>query len=454
MNKSALSPIEIGVKNHLENYFSHGDDPKFIIGVSGGPDSMALLYIFKKLGVDAIVVHINYQKRGGDSDKDEELVRAMATQWNYDCHCIRLDPEEAEGENFQQWAREERYRVFRELKSEYKADGIAVAHHQDDQVETILQKLFRGAGLGSWAGMSVWDAPLFRPLLDTTREEIITYIKQEAVPSRTDRSNLEPGFARNLLRNEWLDKLEEYFPGWKQNILRMPGQARIFGETLEFIEQQITDNRDRIEARSFLDISPALQKALILYLLKKRDPAVEISTQALDQIEGISSLQTGKAIQMNEAYSLLLDREWLKIVYERSEALELIKLKPDELRAHSFSFNELVFSIQPFDNPDYEKALYMDIEKLRWPLSLRRWKAGDLFQPLGMTGHQKVSDHLTNRKISASERNKALVLESFEETICAVIFPPIEKLNPPGAISGLVRCDDETSECLAIEWKE
>ncbi|MDR8394057.1 tRNA lysidine(34) synthetase TilS [Aliifodinibius sp. S!AR15-10] len=451
MSKSDLSSIENRVAQHLATYFA-GESPSFVAGVSGGPDSMALLYILKRLEVEVVVVHVNYQKRGEASEKDQELVEQMSDRWGFDCHTVRLDPAEAEGQNFQQWARKRRYQVFRELQNEYGSDGIAIAHHQDDQVETVLQKLFRGAGLASWSAMSVWEPPLFRPLLDTTQKQVMDYIEERAIPYRTDRSNLENDFARNLLRNEWLDKMGDFFPGWRKNVLRLPQQAELFTEALTCLEEQVTDNRDRINLTALGELSIGLQKALILHMLKGFDPDIEVTTGALDQLEDLASLQTGKSIQLTEHYSLLNDRNWLKFVYEQPDSLTLIKIREEDLKKKPFSFDGLRFSVQEFVDPDYENTLYLDLEKITWPLSLRRWKAGDAFQPFGMVGHQNVSDHLTNRKISAAEKRKALVLESFEETIAAVIFPPIEKITPPGTISEFVKCDQETSECLVISW--
>lgn len=134
-------------KNHLSALLSDYFEPSslFVIGVSGGPDSMALLYLLHLLEQDTFVVHVNYGKRGKKSDKDQELTEQMAFQWGFECCSIRLDPEEAKGKNFQNWAREQRYRFFRDLMQDLKADAIVTAHHQDDQIETILQKLFRGA---------------------------------------------------------------------------------------------------------------------------------------------------------------------------------------------------------------------------------------------------------------------------------------------------------------------
>lgn len=451
MSKSELLPVEQEVQSRLHTHF--GDKiPKFVITVSGGPDSMALLYIFHKLDIEALVVHINYGKRGKESDKDAELVEQMAFQWGFDCQSIKVDPKEAEGQNFQQWARRVRYDVFRSLADEYDVAGIALAHHQDDQVETVLQKLFRGAGLESWSAMEVWDGELFRPLLHTSKKEIDDYCEQRAIPYRIDQSNLESKFARNFLRNEWLESLEVHFPGWKKNILRIPEQSEIFSEALGWIAGQIIDEEDRINRQQFLELGGPLAKALVLHKLKKVEPAINVGSDALEQLEKLKELQTGSSIQLTDKYSILRDREWFKIVFDEQESSsKIIRLTLDDLSRKPFSVDGLHFQIDTYADPDFGHCLYLDVAKLSWPVTLRKWEKGDSFQPLGMEGRQNVSDHLTNRKISAAHKSKALVLETFEETICAVIFPPIENRVPPGSISELSKCDDSTTRSLIIK---
>ncbi len=450
MNKSGLLQIEKEVSSLLQENFGK-EHPKFIIAVSGGPDSMALLYLFHQLEVDALVAHVNYGKRGEEADKDTELVEEMSYQWGFDCHSVKVSSGEAEGKNFQQWARNIRYEVFRSLAAEYNSAGIALAHHRDDQIETILQKLFRGAGFESWSAMEVWDGELFRPLLHTSRNEIEEYCKQKAIPYRTDESNLKSEFARNFLRNEWLEKMENHFPGWKQNILRIPEQAEVFSSALKRISEEITDDRDRINREEFLALDPKLAQALLLQKVKQVESGIELSRDALEQLEKLKGLQTGKSIQLSESYFLLRDRQWFKIVYDKPDALKLVDLKRKELKEKPFTFDGIEFSLQSYSEPDFENALYLDAEKLDWPLTLRTWKSGDSFKPFGMEGHQKVSDHLTNRKISAAGKKSALVIVSFDETICAVIFPPIENRRPPGTIAESVKCDRTTGNSLIIK---
>lgn len=449
MSKSELLPIESTVQKKLTKHFPEQNSPFFVVGVSGGMDSMSLLYIFKRLGISGLVVHINYQKRGEASDKDAELVEQMAFEWGFDCQTISVDPAEAKDQNFQQWARDLRYGIFRDLAEEHSADGIAVAHHEDDQIETILQKIFRGAGLTSWTGMDVWDGSVFRPFLGISRAQIEKYVEDKAVPYRTDESNLESDFARNFLRNEWLDRLTDFFPGWKQNVLRVNEQAGNYEKAMGWIARQIT-NEYGIGREAFHSLDQNVQKALVLYLLKQREPGIEISHESLQQIEDIEELQTGKAIQLTGRFSILRDRDHYCIVENDSDDFPPISLQLYQLENSSFQKNTLLLSIEICDQPDFEKALYLDAEKISWPIKLRRWKSGDRLQPLGMEGHQQVSDHLTNRKVSAAKKDKALVVETFEEKICAVIFPPIKNQMPIGTIAEHVKCDSQTKHCLKI----
>ena len=451
MSKSSLSPIEKEVQSRFEANFSNVGDPRFVLAVSGGQDSMALLHIFNRLGISAIVAHVNYQKRGAASDKDAELVREVCAKWGFDCHIRKVDPQKAEGENFQQWARKKRYEFFRELKATFSADGIAVAHHEDDQAETILQKIFRGSGLASWSGMKVWDGELLRPLLRVSRQQIEKYVAEHNVPYREDETNLQSNFARNLLRNEWLDELSEFFPGWKQNVLRIEQQAEIYEQSLKWISQKITDEHG-IRRSDFDTLDSGLQQALVLFLIKQEYQHEELSRDSLKRVAELNQLQPGKELVLSEGISLVVDRDHYVLKQDLKD-FEPVKLEPKDVKDQFFEIDHLRFHLGKYENPDFEHSLYLDEAKLRWPVTIRRWQKGDEFQPLGMQGHQLISDHLTNRKVSSAHKDRALVVESFEETICAIIFPPIKKQMPPGTISEQVKCDDETNNCLVIKYR-
>ncbi|NGP89781.1 tRNA lysidine(34) synthetase TilS [Fodinibius halophilus] len=449
MSRSDLLPIEKEVRRQVVRHCGDPSSPFFIVAVSGGVDSMCLLYLFKRLGIEALVSHINYQKRGKESDKDAELVEQMAFEWGYKCHTVNADPANGQGENFQQWARNLRYRVFEGLYNEYDADGIAVAHHEDDQVETILQKIFRGAGLASWTGMEPWNGKLFRPLLNFSRSEIEEYADKCAIPYRTDQSNLDTNFARNLLRNKWLKKLDNFFPGWKKNVLRISEEADNYEQSIAWIADRITDDKG-IREQGFHSLDAGLQRAVILYLLKKQDPGVQVSRQSLSRVEELADLQTGKELELTPQYSIFRDRSYYVLNSTSEELFSTITLHKNTLADGPYIHANISLQITVDIDRDFKEGLYLDADKIQWPITIRRWQPGDVLQPLGMSGHQKVADHLTNRKVRASKKNQAIVVESFEETICALIFTPIKKQSATGTVSEQFKCEADTKQCLLI----
>lgn len=451
MSKSDLSPIEQSVAHFLKQFFPGKKNVSFVIGVSGGPDSMALLYILHKLDVELHTVHVNYQKRDEAADKDAALTEKVATDLGLNCEILAVDPSGAGTENFQQWARDVRYEAFELKAQQVAADGIATAHHRDDQIETVLQKIFRGSGLASWQSMQVWDGRLFRPLLQTSRDEIEVYCSAHHIPFRTDESNLEADYARNFLRTDWLPEMEQHFPGWRTNILRAADQSQIFDSALHYILADISDDKNRINRNQFLGLDSALQKAVLLYYTRHIDEAQKISRHALGELDKLHDLQTGKSIQLTESLELMRDRNHLKLVVNTGDPGTSVQINREKIEERSFSFNGLEFSCEPFTEPDFDTTLFLDMDVLAWPLRLRSWQKGDRFRPFGMEGHQTVAEHLTNRKISALHKQSALVLESFEETICAVIFPPIENRTPPGTIDEMARCGSSTRKSLTIK---
>jgi len=452
MNKSVLLPIEKRVQHHLERYLKNfRREHALILGGSGGPDSMALMYMMHRLKANPLVVHINYQKRGQNADLDQELVEGFALAWGFDCQSFKVDPDEANGQNFQNWARETRYRIFDELKDAYGAEAIVVAHHQDDQIETVLHKLFRGAGLASWKGMPVWDGRLIRPLLETTKAALKAYISDREIPYRMDESNLESDYARNFIRNEWLPEIKEHFPGWRSNILKITEQAKVFEEAVSHLLKDIRFDKKKLLREPLNALSVELQKSLILDLIKEFDPGITVSRGGLREIEKLQDLQTGQQVQLTDQWSLIRDRDHYRLMKDvMTEELPEKIIEKEALKDQALKWGHLKFKLKPYRNPDFSKALYLDTNQLTWPLKLRKWKPGDRFQPLGLNGHQKISDHLTNRKVGAAQKKQSSVLLSFEEIICAVIFPPIEETRPPGTISEGVKCNPNTKFCLEI----
>ena len=425
------------------------DSCKLIAGISGGPDSMALLYIMHRLNVDVTAVHCNYQVRGEASEKDQQLVEEVCKLWSIECVSVRLEPEEKGSENFQLWARNRRYSIFRDLKKEIDAEYIVTAHHLDDQLETILQKILRGSGISAWAGMKILDGELFRPLLKTDKSEIMQFVQAQNVPYRIDSSNEESTYARNFLRHQWFPALNDLFPGWKENILKLPARAREFDAMTEYLFSSISEKQNIIYTEPFIKLPEEIQVSMLFKLFEKNLQPEEVSDGLLREAMKIKDLQTGKSIAIGENYLLHKDRERFilqeknqKSLYQTIQKIEIIDGR--EIAGLQFKRDAFQQNYEP-------ETLSMDDEKIEYPIIIRSWKDGDFFQPLGMNGTQTVSDHLVNRKIDSSEKKKALVIESFDGTICAVIFPHLVNKNEIGTISEKLKCTEQTKHSLTVQ---
>ncbi len=450
MSKSGLLPIEKAVFDALKNNFSNKGKLRFIVGVSGGIDSTCLLHIFSELNVEAVGVHINYGTRGEASDKDAAFVEKVCNDLGVSCILHEVDAGEAENSNFQAWARNIRYDLFEKEAQKAEATGIAVAHNQDDQIETILQKIFRGSGLAGWSGMKIWNGQLFRPLLKVSRNEIKEYCEEKSISFRLDETNLTSAYSRNFLRNEWLPQLQKNFPGWRTNVLRVEGQAEVFKSMLSYILDDVSDGKAIIR-KPFLALPLPLQKSVLLHFIKKKEVNSSVSIGALSQMEALNTLQTGRKVQLNDDLFLIRDRSKFKIVHEDLDLPEPKLLQYEDLKNNAVIYEGFEFSLRTFSRPNFKSGLYLDSKKLQWPVKLRPWKRGDKIQPLGMKGRQSIADHLTNRKISAAKKRKVIVVQSFEETIAAVIFPAIKDGGSAGSVSELFKCSDSTTQSLIIK---
>lgn len=417
----------------------------FIMGVSGGPDSMALLYLFHLLKKEVFVVHINYGLRGNDSDADQELVEGMASMWGFDCCSVRLNPKEVQG-NFQNWAREQRYQIFRDFMDELNADAIIVAHHQNDQVETVLQKLFRGSSADKWKGLTEWDGEILRPLLHSSKQEIITFCEDKAVPYRIDQSNLDEKYARNFLRGSFSSQLDKLFPGWKSNILALSDRALEAEAALGVaLKTCIRDNKLSIPALNKL---PDILLAPVMKRFIEVTTGYKLSKGEVENLPEMVHAQIGAIFHVGQEFVFVRDREYITPKKLNSENVEVkvIISREDAIKGVNFLHHVL----RQGDTSLRDGEMKIDFDLLEWPLTLRNWKQGDCFIPFGMEGTQKVSDHLINRKVNASEKDESLILKGTGGTIYAVFFPKSYTVGQKGTISELVKVTEKTISTLTI----
>lgn len=441
MNKLESTSIQKKVKEKYDKVFPGGDT--LILGVSGGPDSMALLYLFHKSSIPVFVVHINYGLRDEESDSDQHLVEDVCAMWGIECCSVFLENEKVVG-NLQDWARKMRYQIFRDLKKEINAAGIAIAHHQDDQLETMLFKILRGGGISSWKGLQMWDGEIFRPILDITKSEVLEFCDFEAIPFRIDASNETNDYTRNALRNTVFPVFDSFIPGWKSNLKAVGHKAEVTDEVLnKMLELVVENNSLLVDDLSELSLN---LKASIVQKFVRNSADYALSKGEINAVVQLIESQTGKIVQLTDEITVVRNRDRLSIKKNGNEQFKEVFLSETDLK------NEIKVSdwnlniVMGYQNSD----LIISLDEIQWPIKIRTWEAGDNIQPLGMIGSQKVSDHLTNRKINASQREETLILIDSGGTICAILYPITSVNGENGCISELVKITESTKKSLSI----
>lgn len=262
------------VQNSIFRYslFKKGD--KILLAVSGGPDSTALLDIFSKLkkkyALELAIVHVNYGLRGKDSQKDEEFVRKLAEKYGF--KIFVLCPGRAQKKVSENYLRDIRYTFFEKVRKENNFDHIAVAHTLDDQAETYLMRLIRGAGLQGLAAMRHKNQHLIRPLLAIERKEIIAYLKENKLKYRIDKTNQESVFTRNRIRRQLIPYLEKNFnPSIKKTLfaeaISIAADYALLSELTEKAGRQF---QEEISVSKLLKLHPALQRMILRRAIRDR----------------------------------------------------------------------------------------------------------------------------------------------------------------------------------------
>jgi tRNA(Ile)-lysidine synthase len=249
-------------------------DSKIVVGVSGGPDSVCLLDILVKISrkyeIELHIAHINYGLRGKDSDRDEKIVEESAGKYELSLSVLKVEKLKKENIN-EENLRNTRYDFFEKVRKELGFDLIAVAHNQDDQVETFFLHLLRGSGLNGLSGMKYKNGKIIRPLLEVSREEILEYLGENKLKYGTDRTNKTNVFFRNKIRNKLIPNLEKNFnPNIKKTIADSMLSIADDLDLISEITNKYSNSNKELKVSEISKLHPALQKRIIIEMIKKR----------------------------------------------------------------------------------------------------------------------------------------------------------------------------------------
>lgn len=412
---------------------------RIVIAVSGGIDSMVLLdalcAIKEEYELQLTVCHVNHKVRI-ESDEEYEFVSEKCKQYGIQFEGMILSPQDVE--NFHQYARNQRYEFFYETAKKVGANKIALAHHADDQAETILMRLVRGSGFIGYAGISgdglYKDLPLIRPLLGTTRKEITAYQTKHHVEYRTDSSNFEDHYTRNRYRHHLMPVIEKEDPKYQEKFQQFStyiteAYQLIKRLTSSFLSEKVkfTENEASLPVADFLNLDRAVARDVIKKTVDRlTNDGLELSFRHLNNILNLASNPKPNArISINKA--LIVRRRYQELCFSKTSP----KIFPEEIIVDGFgSFalkNGDTVNIQenPSDTGGISIELWYNNLDFVFPLYCRNRRIGDRIRL--SAGTKKISDLLIDLKVPREEREKVLVMENRNHEI---FWIPGYKIGP------------------------
>jgi len=413
------------IQNYIENHKLLVPKGRVIVGVSGGADSMALLHVLLELGYDCVIAHCNFHLRMDESDSDETFVRNFARSLKVPFYSIDFETTKYAKDHhisIEMAARDLRYAWFNELLQKHKAQAIAVAHHADDSIETLLMNLVRGTGLRGLTGIAPRNEKVVRPLLCCTRSKIENYIIQYNLEHITDSSNATLDYQRNKFRNVVLPLLEEINPSVRQTLYqtidRFEGTMAIYQQALVQIEKEIVHNEGETV---LLDIELLKKQAHLPTVMYELLNKYGFGNATILQITELLDGESGKQF-FSETHRLIKDRK--QLIINKTEPITetdyWISSSDTEI-TKPFHMEISKFSVNSDFQPSKEKnCIDVVASKLQFPLQLRHWYEGDSFIPFGMKGSKKISDFFIDNKFSLLEKEQTWLLVSGDDIVWIV----------------------------------
>lgn len=386
-----------------------------ILTVSGGRDSVAMVYLFHQAKLNFGIAHCNFNLRGQESDKDEKFVKNLAKKFDVPFFSKSFDTAFFAKENkisTQMAARELRYQWFEEISIENNYQFIATAHHKNDVAETVLINITKGTGLSGLHGISSKNGKIIRPLLCFNRLEIDDFIEKNSIDFREDLSNKETKYVRNKIRHKVIPELEKINPAFIETIYN---ETQHFSALEQLLENKIDEEREacvkliggniEIDIDQLNKLNPL--KTYLYYFLKPFGFNFSDVENVLNSLDS----QSGKTF-LSTTHQLIKDREKL-IISEifKEDSSEFIINSIDDFKALPIKIDAKILTNGVVDTIKKDKKYaYLNADKLNYPLLIRKWQKGDKFKPFGMKNFKKLSDFFIDEKFSLVDKKDSWLL--------------------------------------------
>jgi len=417
------------VKKYIESLNLLPQGARVVVALSGGADSVALMDVLHRLDYYCIGAHVNFHLRGEESDRDaafsHQLCRDLGIPF-YKTDLYAAEYAEQEGVSVEMAAREMRYNWFEQLRKEQGAAAVAVAHHRDDSVETVLLNLIRGTGIRGLTGIKPRNGHVVRPLLCCTREDVLEYIEQRGLAFVTDRTNLLNEYRRNKIRLDVLPLLESIQPSVRESIARTMDHL---AETEILYEQAIDEAKSRLCPTK--KGTPVLPLKISLSALELEKAPQSVLYELLSEygfgrpdVQSVwkNRFGTSGRVYFSHTHRLFFDRDCIMVT-----ELPLQEVAEYPLEESQTSIVEPISLKCNFLKPGKECKIsvaksmaYLDADKLLFPLTIRHPRKGDNFIPFGMHGRKLISDYCIDCKMNAMEKEGLWLLCSGRDVVWVI----------------------------------
>jgi tRNA(Ile)-lysidine synthase len=419
-------------KRFIKDHQLIGSYSKLLLAVSGGVDSMVLMHLMQSLSFKFHVAHCNFGLRGSESDEDENFVKSIAQKSNVTFHVKKFDTKnfaESNGMGIQEAARVLRYKWFDQLDEENGYDYIVTAHHADDLAETVLLNITRGTGIAGLHGILSRRGKIIRPLLFAKRNEVEAFASEEKIEFREDSSNSDLKYSRNIIRQKVIPVLKELNPALVDSISK---HAEIVTDVESILDHYCknflsssnvshsSDDEMLINSRELL-ASPGARYLLFRII----QPFGFNPSVCSDIYRAITSRRTGEVFY-SSSHKVIHDRDRLiiqKVALISDDEEYLIHTDDDGMLMRFGSLDITKFPDTSLNNwlnkTDFgnKNVAVLDLDKISYPLTVRTWKQGDQFKPLGMNGKKLISDYYTDIKLPSHLKSKTYLVLSGSDIV-------------------------------------
>ncbi|MBW1690598.1 MAG: tRNA lysidine(34) synthetase TilS [Deltaproteobacteria bacterium] len=429
-----LHPTETVVLSTIREHKMINSGERVIVAVSGGPDSVCLLEILFQLreilNICLIVAHLDHGLRPGEDESETEFVEKLASRLGLAfTHERAAQLANAHGSSLEETAREIRYKFFERSLKEHHAQRVALGHNKNDQAETVLMNILRGTGSSGLSGMPpVRDNLFIRPLIKTTRDELLAYLREKDLSYMTDSSNLEKKHLRNRMRLELIPSLLTYQP---RLIEHLNDLAFLCREENRFMEQEarkcLQDMVSNSSEGTFdlpLAVVTGLPSPLKYRVIREAIKRAKGNLRRVHfrHIRAITDLVENRKPQagINLPDHVVVKKIYDRLRFSRAEEPEAVDFSYAITGAGIIPIREINMSIACEEVPrqrftgrsQSDRECFLDLEALRWPLKVRNFRAGDKFMPLGLNGFKKLKDLFIEQRIPSGDRKRIPILES------------------------------------------